>query len=78
MQAEADLVDQAPADTLDLFGSIYSDAYAVTDPGTHFSLSDFPAIHRKRLSRVFDRVVFLRNHEQLNHQISLQQSKRNQ
>jgi type IV pilus assembly protein PilW len=78
MQAEADLVDQAPPDTLDLFGSIYSDAYAVTDPGTHFSLSDFPAIQRKRLSRVFDRVVFLRNHAQLNRQTSPQQSKRNQ
>jgi len=78
MQAEADLVDQSPPDTLDLFGSFYSDAFAVTDPGTHFSLSDFPAAQRKRLSRVFGRVVFLRNHALLNHQTGPQQIERNQ
>lgn len=78
MQASADLVDQSPPDTLDLFGSFYSDAYALTDQGTHFSLSDFPSIQRKRLSRVFDRLVFLRNHALLNQQTGLQQSERNQ
>ena len=77
MQAEADLVDQAPPDLLDLFGRFYSDAYAANDPGTHFSLSDFPVVQRKRLSRVFDRLVFLRNHALLNHQTGLQQSERN-
>ena len=77
MQAEADLVDQAPPDLLDLFGRFYSDAYASNDPGTHFSLSDFPVVQRKRLSRVFDRLVFLRNHALLNHQTGLQQSERN-
>jgi type IV pilus assembly protein PilW len=77
MQAEADLVDQAPPDLLDLFGRFYSDAYAANDPGTHFSLSDFPVVQRKRLSRVFDRLVLLRNHALLNHQTGLQQSERN-
>ena len=77
MQAEADLVDQAPPDLLDLFGRFYSDAYAANDSGTHFSLSDFPVVQRKRLSRVFDRLVFLRNHALLNHQTGLQQSERN-
>ena len=77
MQAEADLVDQAPPDLLDLFGRFYSDAYASNDPGTHFSLSDFPVVQRKRLSRVFDRLVFLRNHALLNNQTGPQQSERN-
>jgi type IV pilus assembly protein PilW len=78
MQAEADLGDQAPPDSLDLFGHFYSDTYAANDPGTHFSLSDFPVVQRKRFSRVFDRVVFLRNHAILNHQTGPLQSERNQ
>jgi len=77
MQAEADLADQAPPDSLDLFGRFYSDAYALKDPGTHFSLSDFPAKQRKRLSRVFDRVVFLRNHATPNHQTGPLHNERN-
>jgi len=78
MQAEADLVDQAPPDSLDLFGRFYSDAYAAKDPGTHFSLSDFPVVQKNRVSRVFDRVVFLRNHALLIHQTGPLQSERNQ
>ena len=70
MQAEADLVDQAPPDALDLFGRFYSDAYAVNDPGTHLLLANFPAVQKRRLSRVFERVVFLRNHGILNNQIN--------
>jgi type IV pilus assembly protein PilW len=77
MQTEADLADQAPPDSLDLFGRFYSDAYALKDPGTHFSLSDFPAKQRKRLSRVFDRVVFLRNHATPNHQTGPLHNERN-
>ena len=77
MQAEADLVDQVPPDSLDLFGRFYSDAYALKDPGTHFSLSDFPAKQRKRLSRVFDRLVFLRNHATPNHQTGPLHNERN-
>ena len=76
MQAEADLADQDLPDSLDLFGRFYSDTYTFYDPGTHFSLSDFPAGQRKRLSRVFDRVVFLRNHALLNYQTSPLQSER--
>jgi type IV pilus assembly protein PilW len=78
MQAEADLVDQVPPDSLDLFGRFYSDTYSAKDNGTHFSLSDFPAKQRKRLSRVFDRVVFLRNNAILNHQTGPLQSEGNQ
>lgn len=77
MQAEADLGDQAPPDSLDLFGRFYSDTYAANDPGTHLFLSNFPAGQRKRLSRVFDRVVFLRNQGIRNHQTSPLQSERN-
>jgi type IV pilus assembly protein PilW len=77
MQAEADLVDQVPPDSLDLFGRFYSDGYALKDPGTHFSLSDFPAKQRKRLSRVFDRLVFLRNHATPNHQTGPLHNERN-
>lgn len=78
MQAETELMDQAPPDSIDLFGHFYSDTYALKDPGTHLSLADFPATEKKRLSRVFDRVVFLRNHATLNHQTSSLQRKRNQ
>ena len=74
MQAEADLGDQAPPDSLDLFGRFYSDTYAANDPGTHLSRLNFPAGQRKRLSRVFDRVVFLRNHALQNFQTSPLQS----
>ena len=74
MQAEADLGDQAPPDSLDLFGRFYSDTYAANDPGTHLSRLNFPAGQRKRLSRVFDRVVFLRNHALQNVQTSPLQS----
>ena len=70
MQAEADLVDQAPPDALDLFGRFYSDAYAINDPGTHLILVNFPAVQKRRLSRVFERVVFLRNQGILNNQIN--------
>ena len=62
MQAEADLVDQAPPDSLDLFGRFYSDAYTANDLGVHLLLADFSVGQRKRLSRVFERVIFLRNH----------------
>jgi type IV pilus assembly protein PilW len=77
MQAEADLADQAPPDSLDLFGRFYSDTVAAKDPGTHLSLADFPATQKKRFSRVFERVVFLRNHALLNHQTSPLKSERN-
>ncbi len=77
MQAEADLAEQAPPDSLDLFGQFYSDTYAAKDPGTHLLLADFPATQKKRLSRVFERVVFLRNHALLNHQTSPLKSERN-
>jgi len=77
MQAEADLVDQAPPDALDLFGRFYSDAYAINDPGTHLLLVNFPAVQKRRLSRVFERVVFLRNQGILNNQINPLQGRGN-
>jgi len=78
IQAEVDLVDQIPPDSLDLFGRFYSDTYSAKDTGTHFSLADFPATQKKRFSRVFERVVFLRNHALLIHQTRPLQSERHQ
>lgn len=77
MQAEADLVDQSPPDSLDLFGRFYSDAYAANDLGVHLLLADFSVGQRKRLSRVFERVIFLRNHATPNPQNRPLKSERN-
>ena len=71
MQAEVELVDRSPSSVIDLFGRDYSDGYATQDKGVRLLLSDFSVSQQKCLSRVFQRLVFLRNRARRNNQDGL-------
>jgi hypothetical protein len=66
MQADVELVDRTSIEAIDLFGQVYSKENAAGDSGVHLLLSDFSVGQKKCLSRVFQRLVFLRNRATLN------------
>lgn len=59
MQAESESPAPLLPEAIDLFGGFYSDAHGGQDPQVHLLLKDFPKNQKKRLHRLFERVVFL-------------------
>jgi len=68
MQTETELLGISSPDAIDLFGSFYSEAQGSHDPEVHLVLKDFPANQKKHMYRLFERIVFLRNHGALKDQ----------
>ncbi len=62
MQSETESPALPLPEAIDLFGAFYSDVQGSHDPQVHLLLKNFPADQKKRLYRLFERVVFLRKH----------------
>lgn len=65
MQTETQLHGISSPDAIDLFGSFYSEAQGSRDPEVRLVLKTFPANQKKHMYRLFEKVVFLRNHDAL-------------
>ena len=62
MQTETELRGTSSPDAIDLFGSFYSEAQGSLDPEVHLALKNFPANQKNHMHKLFERIVFLRNH----------------